>query len=163
MNRERNCRGVLRVVWLAAAICVIASEHATAQFAANLTVQVVGLRNQEGNVCFKVFNGSRGFPDDNDSAVQRQCVAIAENLPENPEDPFSITFSDLNAGSYAVAIYHDRNSDEQLNRGTFNLPLEGYGFSNDAPARNGPADYEDAVFVLGISGSAIQIQMRYPQ
>jgi uncharacterized protein (DUF2141 family) len=95
--------------------------------------------------------------------VQRQCVAIAENLPENPEDPFSITFNNLDAGSYAVAIYHDRNNDELLNRGTFDLPLEGYGFSNDAPARNGPADYEDAVFVLGISGSVIQIQMRYPQ
>ncbi|MBD1868541.1 DUF2141 domain-containing protein [Cyanobacteria bacterium FACHB-471] len=138
------------------------SGNARAQFTGNLTVEVSGLQSQEGNVCFKVFSGSPGFPNDNDSAVTRACVAIADNLPEDPEAPFAHTFEDLEAGSYGVAIYHDSNGDEQLNRGALGIPVEGYGFSNDAPAVTGPARFEDAVFFLG-NNTTVPIQMRYPQ
>lgn len=136
--------------------------NARAQFTGDLTVEVSGLQSQEGNVCFKVFSGSPGFPNDNDSAVSRACVAIADHLPEDPEAPFAYTFEDLEAGSYGVAIYHDTNGDEQLNRGALGIPVEGYGFSNDAPAVTGPARFEDAVFFLG-NDTTIPIQMRYPQ
>jgi uncharacterized protein (DUF2141 family) len=136
--------------------------NARAQFTGNLTIEVNGLQGQEGNVCFKVFSGSPGFPNDNDSAVARACVAIADNLPENPEDPFAYTFESLEAGSYAVAIYHDSNADEQLNRGGLGIPVEGYGFSNDAPAVTAPAQFEDAVFFLG-NNTTVPIQMRYFQ
>ena len=150
-------------VVLAALASLVCSNSANAQLAGSLTVEVEGLRNQAGNMCIKIFNGSQGFPNDNDSAVRRQCVAIAANLPKNPADPFSVSFENLKSGAYAVAIYHDSNSNEQLNRGTFGMPTEGYGFSNDAPANAGPPDYKDAVFLLAGSNTTIQIHMQYPQ
>ncbi|MBD2459959.1 DUF2141 domain-containing protein [Oscillatoria sp. FACHB-1407] len=137
-------------------------EIAHAQLTGNLTVQVENLRNQEGNLCLKVFSASRGFPNDNDSAVERTCVAIASISPENPDDPLRYTFENLTSGTYAVAIYHDRNSDEVLNRGAFGAPTEGYGFSNDAPADIGPARFEDAIFLVAGPETTVQIQMRYP-
>lgn len=138
-------------------------DVAAAQLIGSLTVEVEGLQSQEGNICFKLFNGSEGFPNQNDRAVQRECVAIAENLPEDVEATFSYTFTDLASGTYAVALYHDRNSDEQLNRGAFGIPSEGYGFSNDAPATNAPARYEDAVFLLAGTETTISIRMRYSE
>lgn len=137
---------------------------AIAQLNGNLTVEVVGLQSQEGNVCFKLFSGSQGFPNDNDSTVQRACVAIAEtSAPTPPELPVTYTFENLAAGSYAVAIYHDRDGDEQLARGAFGAPAEGYGFSNDAPvASTGPASFEDAVILVAGNNTTIQIQVRYP-
>lgn len=123
----------------------------------------MGLRSQDGNLCLKLFNGSAGFPNDNDRTVQRTCLAIAEHLPETPDDPFSYTFRDLPSGTYAVAVYHDSNGDEQLNRGAFGMPSEAYGFSNDAPAVNAPPSYEDAVFLLAGASTTLQIQLRYPQ
>jgi uncharacterized protein (DUF2141 family) len=141
-------------------LALTAPSHA--QTTSNFTVQVEGLRNQEGNVCFKIYNGSRGFPNDNDSAVRRECVPIAANLPENPEDPFSYSFEGLEFGTYAVAIYHDSNENELLDRGDFGMPIEGYGFSNDAPAVTGPPDYGDAVILIAGTNPSIQIQMRYP-
>ncbi|MBE9177181.1 DUF2141 domain-containing protein [Oculatella sp. LEGE 06141] len=142
---------------------LIMSSTAQAQLMSRLTVEVMGLRGQEGNFCFKLFNGSRGFPNDNDSAVKRGCVPIADHLPETPDEPFSYAFDDLEFGTYAVAIYHDSNRDEQLNRGAFGMPSEGYGFSNDAPAETGPPNYADAVILVAGSNPTIQIQMRYPQ
>ena len=184
----------------------IETQQVETQQAINLTVEVTNLRNQEGNVCFKLFSGSEGFPNDDDSALQRTCVAIdnltalpsalgsasepdldtetsetstdptpsstesmtepadtVEAAPENASDAtFRYTFENLPAGNYAVAIYHDRNADERLNRTLFSIPAVGYGFSNDAPANFGPAEFEDAVFALEESNNTIQIRMRYP-
>lgn len=129
---------------------------ATAQeFVGSLTIEVNGLRNQEGQVCLKLFDGSRGFPNDDDSAIKRQCVAIAST-------PLTVTFDDLPFGNYAVALYHDSNSDEQFNRGAFGMPTEGYGFSNDPPAITGPASYGDSTFFVAGASTTIKIQMRYP-
>lgn len=152
----------LRVLLGAVFSSLFVSTAARAQLTGNLTVEVQGLRTQQGNICFKIFNGSQGFPNNNDRAVRRECVAIASNLPSQPDAPFVKTFANLQPGTYAIAIYHDSNSDEQLNRGTLGIPTEGYGFSNDAPAVTGPPDYAEAVFVLVGSDITIPIQMRYP-
>lgn len=155
----------------------------------NVTVTVDELRNQEGNVCLKLFSGSEGFPNDDENALQITCVPIApsaaassstetrtltestgstadasatDGTGEPASASFRYTFENLPYGNYAIAIYHDRNADQRLNRGLFGMPEEGYGFSNDAPANFGPADFEDAVFVLEGTDTAIQIKMRYP-
>ncbi|MGP1387529.1 MAG: DUF2141 domain-containing protein [Thainema sp.] len=123
-----------------------------------LNIAVNGLRSAEGQVCVKLFSGSSGFPNDDNSAVQRQCIAIGES-----ETPMTVTFTDVQPGSYAIAAYHDSNGDEQLNRGAFGMPTEGYAFSNDAVAETGPAAFEDAVFLIAGPNTAIQIEMKYMQ
>lgn len=127
---------------------------AQAQLRGNLTVEVNGLNNRDGNVCFSMFNGSQGFPSDRQRAVNAECFAISE-------EPMRVTFENLDFGSYAVAAYHDRNMDTQLNQGLLGIPTEGFAFSNDAPARTGPASYQDAVFILSQQDAIIQMQMRY--
>jgi len=151
----------------------------------NVTIEVNALRNQEGNVCLKLFDNSEGFPNDDESALQKTCVPIeaatgvapdtdaseSESVSEPVSEPvptisaspsFRYTFENLAYGNYAVAIYHDRNSNERLNRGLFGIPEEGYGFSNDAPANLGPADFDDAVFAVESADITIPIRMRYP-
>jgi len=125
-----------------------------------LTVEVIGLTNQDGNLCLKIFSGSQGFPNDDDNAALKRCIPIATETGAIDE-PFRITIDSLNAGTYAIAIYHDANGDEVLNRGLFGMPSEGYGFSNDAIATTGPAAYEDAVFILG-GTTTIPITLQYP-
>ncbi|NJL22125.1 MAG: DUF2141 domain-containing protein [Leptolyngbyaceae cyanobacterium SM1_3_5] len=135
--------------------CAIALP-ANAQFTANLTVQIAEIEGQEGNVCLKLFDAAQGFPNDNENAVARTCVSIATTA-----QPFTYSFPNLPAGSYALAVYHDRNGNEILDRGAFGMPLEGYGFSNNAPAVTGPARFQDAMFLLA-GMQSIEIQMRYP-
>ncbi len=42
------------------------------------------------------------------------------------------TFSDVPPGTYAVAVFQDMNGNGRLDRTPLGLPLEPYGFSNDA-------------------------------
>ncbi|TVQ20915.1 MAG: DUF2141 domain-containing protein [Leptolyngbya sp. DLM2.Bin15] len=118
-----------------------------------LTIQVEQLRSQEGNVCYGVFRGSQGFPS-GENAVAHGCEPITDLDTR-------ITVEDLPAGTYAVAIFHDANGDEVLNRGLFGMPREGYGFSNNVIARTGPPSYDQAMFLLG-GNMTLQIRMQYP-
>lgn len=155
---------LIRAVMLGCVGSLLWANLAHAQRMGSVTVQVSGLQSREGNLCFKLFNGAQGFPNQNNSAVQRECVAIADNQSADTADaPFSFSFNNLAYGTYAIAIYHDRNGDQQLNRGLFGMPTEGYGFSNDAPATTGPAKYKDALFLLAGSNTSVPIQMHYPQ
>ncbi|KJH72556.1 DUF2141 domain-containing protein [Aliterella atlantica] len=118
-----------------------------------LVVQVGGFANQSGQVCASLFASSQGFPNNRQKVVQRQCTKIA--------NPTTITFKNLKAGSYAVAVIHDRNSDGTLNRNDLGMPVEGYGFSQNPQTETAPPKFKDAVvFVAGVS-TIVQVQLRY--
>lgn len=53
---------------------------------------------------------------------------------------------ELAPGSYAVAVYHDENSNQKLDRAFTGIPTEEYGFSNDARALMSAPDLQDQIF-----------------
>ena len=58
-----------------------------------------------------------------------------------------ITLKDLDESHYAVAIYHDKNSNGEFD--TFlSIPQEKFGFSNDAKVFFGPPSFDEASFYL---------------
>lgn len=127
-----------------------------------LTVVVDGLQTAEGSVCIKVFAPGQGFPNGEDGMVRRECLAIAPPAPDQSGVPFTATFGDLPIGNYAIALYHDRNNDQQLNRGPFGMPSEGYGFSNNPVIRTGPPNFGEASVLAVGNNTTIQVQLRYP-
>lgn len=119
-----------------------------------LTVKIDGLKNQQGQICFSLFKNSRGFPDNASSAVQAQCVTLAQA-------PLVLTFQNLEIGSYAIAIFHDANGDGTLNRNLLGVPTEGFGFSQNPEILTGPPRFGDsAVLVTGIN-TTVQVELRY--
>ena len=43
----------------------------------------------------------------------------------------TFTLNNIPQGDYAIALFHDRNSDGKCNRNLLGIPTEGYGFSNN--------------------------------
>ena len=58
------------------------------------------------------------------------------------------TFVTLTQGAYALAIYHDENSNGEFDRSFLGWPIEDYVFSNYAEGSFGPPSFEDASFIL---------------
>ena len=102
--------------------------------AADLTVTIVGLRSTEGVVRLSVYNRAETFLEDNGRIARHR-----ENVAANP---MQVTFDRTVPGTYAISVVHDENDDGKLNRNILGLPLEGYGFSNDAPVVLGPPSFE---------------------
>lgn len=64
-------------------------------------------------------------------------------------------------GSYAVAIYHDRDGDRDFDRTIVGLPAEGFGFSNDPETRTGLPSLSAVRFRVGPGERLVPIQMKY--
>ncbi|MDP1618441.1 DUF2141 domain-containing protein [Phenylobacterium sp.] len=62
---------------------------------------------------------------------------------------------------YAIAVYHDVNSDQDFNRTVVGMPAEGFGFSNNAPTRVGLPSFESVRFRAGPGNTQVPISMRY--
>ncbi|MEH1871658.1 DUF2141 domain-containing protein [Nostoc sp.] len=127
---------------------------AKANFNGKLTVEIDGLKNKQGQVCASIFANSKGFPSDSDRSLQKQCTKITST-------PLIITFENLKAGSYAVAVFHDQNNDGILNRNVFGIPSEGFGFSSNPEIRTRAAKFSEAAFLVVGPDTDIRIQLKY--
>ena len=120
----------------------------------NLSVSIKGLKNQKGQVCFSLFSSSRGFPNNKKRAIKAQCVKLGDRNAK-------LNIPSLKAGTYAIAMFHDKNGDGKLNTNGLGIPKEGFGFSRNPRVITGPPKFGDsAVFVVG-STTNIQINMNY--
>ena len=145
-------KALILVVAILGNIALLFKANAT--FKGNMSVRIDGLKNQKGQVCLNIFSTSKGFPNNNNQAVKARCVKAAKNS-------ITVNFPDLNAGSYAVAVIHDVNGDNTLNRNALSIPTEGFGFSNNPKILTGPPKFaESAVFIAG-SNTDIQVQLQY--
>lgn len=63
-------------------------------------------------------------------------------------------------GEYAVKVFHDENSNGELDKRLFGIPAEAYGFSNDARGTMGPPEYEKAAFKLDAPKKEITITIK---
>lgn len=89
----------------------------------SLTVDVHGLRNNEGSVVITLYNREDAFPDEHYQKYVRKITVTIENGKAIG------TFSNLPEGKYAVNILDDEDNDGKIKKG-FILPKEGIGFSN---------------------------------
>jgi uncharacterized protein (DUF2141 family) len=130
------------------------SFSAKADYNGKLTVEIDGLKNKEGQVCASLFASSQGFPSQRDRVLQSQCIKITDI-------PVLLTFNNLKAGNYAVAIMHDQNSDRILNRNIIGIPVEGFGFSSNPEVKTRAPKFGEAAFLVAGPDTNIQIILKY--
>jgi uncharacterized protein (DUF2141 family) len=135
-----------------AAVLAVLTVLSQAGRAAELEVDVQGVRGLTGQVKLMLFEREDGFRKE-DKARQVLPVPAAAGT-------VSGVFKDLPAGRYAVIAYHDENGDGRLNLRFGMFPQEGYGLSNN-PKLSGPPRFKDAAFEVGEAGSRISIRLDY--
>jgi len=105
----------------------------------SIRAEIGGLRSAKGAVRCLLFQSADGFPNDASKAAQRAIAKIADGaaICEFPDPP---------AATLAIAFIHDENGNGVLDKNFFGVPVEGYGFSNDARGSLGPPAFEKAAF-----------------
>lgn len=136
-----------------AALALVGAAVAAPASAADLAVRVIDLRSAKGDVHFALYDRADGFPKPGafvDGARARAGADGAETV-----------FDDIEPGTYAIAVYHDENGNGRFDTFLLRLPVEGYGFSNDAPLSFGPPPFDAAAVQVPRAGAEIVIKMRY--
>ncbi|MVM38142.1 DUF2141 domain-containing protein [Spirosoma sp. HMF3257] len=116
---------------------------------ANLTIDIHNIRSQKGTVYIALFKPDSGFPEG--KPVEGKKADIKGNSAQT-------TFS-LEPGEYAVAVFHDENSNGILDKRLFGIPKEPYGFSNNFRPRMSAPKFKDCQFSVDTPGKTISIKL----
>jgi uncharacterized protein (DUF2141 family) len=108
--------------------------------ASSLEVKVNGFKNYRGDVQIALWNSSVGFPDDYNTSY----ITKTEGAKAN----FSTIIRNLEPGTYAVAMYHDKNSNSKMDTNFLGIPKEGFGFSNNPRILTGAPGFHKVKFTI---------------
>ena len=121
--------------------------------AGELKINVTNIDNNIGSIHYALYDDASAFPD-KEGKINGGNKRVDEVVANG------ILIKELNESYYAVAIYHDENSNKKFDT-FFSIPKEYYGFSNNAPVFFGPPKFEDAaVFVEQDNTTEIEIELR---
>lgn len=97
-----------------------------------LEVEITGIRNDNGNIMLELI-------DENEKVVRQEMSPVREKTS-------TFLLKDLVPGKYAIRYYHDENGNHRIDTSSVGRPVEGYGFSNNLPARFGPPPFSKWLF-----------------
>ena len=134
---------------------VAATPAGVSRHTATITVTATDLRNAKGMVLACLTSEEANFPKCRGVPGVRGAKARAI------EGSVKLTFTDVPAGRYAIAILHDENANGKADRMLGMMPKEGFVFSRDAKVRMGPPEFGDAAFDVGTADKSMAIKVRY--
>jgi len=118
-----------------------------------ITVTIDGFRNRQGMCRLLVFENKKGFPDSKEYATLMLSKSINKEIVE-----FSFTIA---PGNYAIAILHDENSNETMDKTWYGKPKEGLGASKNPKSGFGPPKFDECAVNLNESNNHIKIKLIY--
>lgn len=116
-----------------------------------IVVEITNIPSQNGYLLIALFNSEHGFRD------EKFAIRKAQFNITNTREIWK--FENLPSGRYAIAVFHDENHNLKLDTNIFSVPIESYGFSNDAMGFLGPPDFEAASVILKEGTRVVSIKL----
>ena len=91
----------------------------------------------------------------NDAASYAESKALASQTAPMREGKARFVFTDLAPGRYALRVFADENGNGKLDTNLVGMPIERYGFSNDAKGNRGAPDFEAAALRIDADAQAV--------
>tara|TARA_B100000886_G_scaffold135476_1_gene91411 strand:+ start:270 stop:695 length:426 start_codon:yes stop_codon:yes gene_type:complete len=122
-------------------------------FAGEIRILVSNIEEKSGTIHYGVYNNPKLFPDE-----RGKILGGFEDVSRVIKD--GLLIDDLEESNYAIAIFHDKNSNNEFDT-FFSIPKEKFGFSKNARVFLGPPKFEDASFFVGQNSTVeIMIELR---
>ncbi len=130
------------------------SSHAEAE-RGDLHLRLTGFLSDHGSVKIILVKSRLQFEmhENGEVPLLSETVRVLEQQAEH-------LFRDLPFGDYAVKVFHDENGNGQLDLNPMGVPLERFGFSNNARLMIGQPDYDAARFMFDAQSKEIQIELK---
>jgi len=130
-----------------------------------LDILVTGFASQKGTCRLAIFVGPEHF-NDVQYAIERKVVAIdGESVRWQLELPNSLQQNTDAPSMISVSAYHDANENSRLDKSSFGIPMEAYGFSKNPKRGFGPPKFTETAILVpwkesGTVGSNIEIPIQ---
>lgn len=124
----------MKVIFYPLFLFVFLASNVTAQDKGSLRITVEGIEEKKGHIAVALYNSEKDFLENNFSNTYKEVNG----------DNVIVEFTGLPEGMYAISLYHDKNSNEKLDKNFVGLPKEPYGFGNNARGSFGPPSFSDS-------------------
>lgn len=122
--------------------------------AGDLTIDIRDVRGTKGKLQVAVFDREEAYrASDYEQAYALFTLSI--NTGSN-----GVTLHGLPRGEYAISLFHDENSNDEMEIGLTGMPQEGYGTSNAIDKYDEPSFAEAGVSVED-KHKTVQVQIYY--
>jgi len=118
-----------------------------------IAIRIAGAPNNQGTCKVAIHANVSTFNSEDQSL-------LSQSLPIQNGESLWLVPVDALPQEFAVAAYHDENSDQELTLNRFGIPTERYGFSREARGLTGPPRFEDAVITRPEAGGLIFVFLR---
>lgn len=130
-----------------------------------LCITIAGVRSSNGALLIALYDSASTF----ENAIARSShlsqlsdeerfVGMAVRARAGSHDLGCLR---LPPGRYGIIAFHDENGDGRLAKDYFGLPLEGYGFGNNASGFLGPPSYSAAAVEVTSGRRVTMIALSY--
>ncbi len=129
----------MKSTYLVILLLIILANTSPAQSELELTIEVTNIKEIIGTIRACLIADEDDFLS--------HCYKSKNVVVTNSK--ILLKFDNLDAGTYCISIFHDKDDNEKLNRGgLFGMPNEPYAFSNNAKRVFGPPKYNKCTFKL---------------
>ena len=118
----------------------------------SLEISITGLRSARGLVHACLTRDPHYFPN---------CEQDPNALTiSGPATATSLAINDVPPATYAIALFHDENSNRKLDK-FVGVPREGFGFSRNPVIRFGPPKFKQVNFKIAPGLTRQSVRMQY--
>jgi len=135
-------------VFLSLLSLIILNQSSTSY---DLTINVKGFPSSKGEAFIAIYRATDDFP-----VFGKQYKGKTTTISGTAS---KVVFSNIPSGTYAVAVYHDKNNNNVLDKNYLGIPTEAYGFSNNARRTFSAPSFSEAAVVVNNS-KAINITVK---
>lgn len=141
----------MKIVLLFSSVWILLSFRS--EKSGDVLVDITGVNfSKKGNLVIGLFKET-GFPKTDQSSYGK-IVAISSPT-------MTVKFSKITSGTYAIAVFQDKDKNGKLSTNMVGYPIELYGFSNNKYGTFGPPDFKDVSFEVKESQTShLKIQIR---
>lgn len=117
------------------------------------TLVISNLDKTKGALYIAWYNKADDFRKA-DKAVYSKIVPVED------KDAVAVKFEGIANGTYAVAIFFDKNGNGKIDTNMFGIPKEKYGFSNNVYPMMRAATFNESAFVVNSSDASQTIRLK---
>ena len=143
-------KNVLAVVFLA--LLVVGSSPAFSESTGKLVVNISGFPSSDGFAMVALNNSEESYKGGEAAAIAKTKTMVVDQKAQ-------VVFTSLPYGWYGISLYHDENSNGEMDKNAMGIPKEAYGFSNNAKGFFGKPAYKKVKFELNSAEKQIAIKL----
>ncbi len=132
-------------------IFMFPTEKVPSSTKTTLTVKITDIRHDSGHLILCLSNEPDEFLT---ACIQEGKINV------NGEKQLSMSFDNLDAGTYAISLFHDTNENGSLDTNFMGIPSEDFGFSNNPSLLFGAPKFKSCAIEVSDVGREIVIKMK---